>query len=55
MLIETWVNPIPSAVAEFFNWFDKTKFYALKYRKTSDALDVVKMLFDKDLNPTCTL
>ena len=45
LLNETWVNPIPSSVKEFFNWFDKTKFFELEYSKTSDALKIVKKLF----------
>ena len=45
LLEETWVNPTPSSVTEFFNWFDKTKFFELKYSKTSDAIKIVTKLF----------
>ena len=45
LLSETWINPTPSIVAEFFNWFDKTKFFEMEYSKTSDALKIVKKLF----------
>jgi hypothetical protein len=45
LLEETWVNPVPSVVSEFFNWFDKTQFYKLQYSNTSDALKVVNRLF----------
>jgi len=47
LLEETWVNPTPSIVTEFFNWFDKTTFFELKYTKTSDALGVVSSLFKR--------
>jgi hypothetical protein len=45
LLEETWVNPTPSSVKEFFKWFDKTKFFELKYSETSDAIEVVSKLF----------
>lgn len=45
LLHETWINPIPSVVTEFFDWFNKTQFFELKYSKTSDALKIVKGLF----------
>ena len=45
ILQETWVNPNPSVVTEFFKWFNKTQFYEMKYAKTSDALKIVNKLF----------
>ena len=45
LLQETWVNPISQNVAAFFNWFDKTKFFELKYSETEDAINVVTNLF----------
>lgn len=45
LLEETWVNPIPSNVTKFFEWFNKTKFFELKYSKTSEAVEVIAKLF----------
>jgi hypothetical protein len=45
LLEETWINPKPSPVSEFFKWFDKTKFYELRYSETTDAVAVVTQLF----------
>ncbi len=45
LLQETWVNPISHNIAEFFNWFDKTKFFELKYSRTEDVIKVVTKLF----------
>ena len=45
LLQETWVNPKPHIVSEFFKWFDKIEFYELTYSKTSDAIAVVTKLF----------
>ncbi len=46
LLEETWVNPAPSTISEFFNWFDETKFYEMRYTNISDALKVVQHLFN---------
>jgi len=45
LLQETWVNPKPHIVSEFFKWFDKIEFYELTYSKTSDAIAAVSELF----------
>ncbi|GAB1454538.1 hypothetical protein MASR2M47_45940 [Draconibacterium sp.] len=45
LLEETWINPKPSAVSGFFKWFDKTRFYELRYSETTDAVAVVTQLF----------
>lgn len=45
LLEETWVNPKPHIVSEFFKWFDKIEFYELTYSKTSDAIEAVTKLF----------
>ena len=47
LLQETWVNPIPQNISAFFNWFDKTKFYELKYSEPNDAIRIVTKLFEQ--------
>lgn len=47
LLPETWVNPDPENVAQFFNWFDGISFYRLQYSDYHDALDAISLLFKK--------
>lgn len=47
LLYETWVNPDPENVAQFFNWFDKISFYRLQYSDYHDAIDSISLLFKK--------
>lgn len=47
LLAETWVNPEPEIVANFFDWIERTDFYRLVYSETEQALDVVKQIFNK--------
>jgi len=47
LLPETWVNPDPENVAKFFDWFDEIRFYDLQYSNYQDALDAIKLLFNK--------
>ena len=45
LLEETWINPKSSVVAEFFEWFDKTRFFELQYSETLEAIELVSKLF----------
>jgi len=47
LLPETWVNPDPENVKQFFNWFDEIVFYRLQYSDYHDALVSISMLFNK--------
>jgi len=42
LLKETWVNPEPEVVTNFFNWIENTPFYKLQYSQTRQALETVK-------------
>ena len=45
LLEETWINPSPAHVTEFFNWFKKAQFYEMSYSNYSDAKRIVSELF----------
>jgi hypothetical protein len=45
LLAETWVNPDPENVVEFFNWIDDKEFYRLKYSDNVDAVQCISKLF----------
>ena len=44
LLEETWVNPLPNHVKEFFNWFKETQFFEMNYSEFPDALEKVNKL-----------
>jgi hypothetical protein len=45
LLKETWVKPEAENVSLFFDWIDKTRFFRLRYSKTSEALEATQKLF----------
>lgn len=45
LLPETWVNPDPENVAQFFNWFEQISFYHLQYADYQDAINAISLLF----------
>lgn len=47
LLKETWVNPQPRHVKEFFRWFDQAQVFEMQYSNISDAIKVVQELFDE--------
>ena len=45
LLPETWVNPTPENVMQFFDWLDGISFYRLQYSANQDAMDAISRLF----------
>ena len=48
LLGETWINPEPKNVRQFFDWFNNSDFYAMSYSRTEDALNAVSKLLEND-------
>lgn len=45
LLPETWVNPTPENVIQFFNWLNGISYYRLQYSASQDAMDAISRLF----------
>jgi hypothetical protein len=46
LLAETWVNPYPENVGQFFDWIDTKDFYRLNYSNNNDAIQAITNLFN---------
>lgn len=47
LLAETWVNPDPENVRQFFDWIDNINFYHLGYSEPSDAVRAISKIFNQ--------